>query len=456
MKKDDKSDTPVEVKWWEAKQGVTPFLKKQKLEKKANKHAARKAAQEQEEKTVRPQKKNRALPPVHSENIRPDSALFDTAKFPADAKLILENFNNVVSSNLRLNSKQRSILPHQILELSHQLTDERGSRRLGYMNSPGSLTAYIHYFLRWNLVRLVRLFSNMENQVLDLKDGDICLDIGSGPLTVPIALFMARPELRQKKITFYCMDISQNALALGEDIFLSTAAALKCEPWKIIRVKGEFGTVIKEKATFVTCANVFNEIVDDFKMPPDYLAKKYTEKLLNYTAADKSRVLIIEPGVPKAARFVSLMRDALMRKNYRPLSPCTHCGECPMDGRSGGKWCNFAFSTLDAPHELKALSQKAGLAKERAVLSFVALLRNDGKENVQEEKTSEQESISFRIASDRINLPFHKSGYYACSEQGLLLVQTSRQLFSGQKFTVNCKSITGQTDEKSGALIVTL
>ena len=266
------ADKNPEVKWWEAKQGMTPFLKKQQLEKKANKHAAKKQAQA--EKDAEEQKLNTGKNPGNNpakktqhkkpeftiqkkeRNLKSENSIFNPESVPEDAKLLLENYNALLASNMRLNSKQRALLPEQIRRLSHSLTDERGSRRLGYMNSPESLTAYIHYFLRWNLVRLVKLFSNLPDDFLKLEDGSVCLDIGSGPLTAVTSLFLARPELRKKKLTFYCLDISQSALSAGEDIFLSTAAALKCEPWKIVRVKGEFGTVIKEKASLVFSANV--------------------------------------------------------------------------------------------------------------------------------------------------------------------------------------------------------
>ena len=183
-------------------------------------------------------------------------------------------------------------------------------------------------------------------------------------------------------------------------------------------------------------------------MPPDYLAKKFTQKLLSY-AENNSRIILIEPGTPKAARFVSLMRDALLRKEFAPVSPCTHCAECPMDGKKNGKWCNFAFSTEDAPHELKELSRKADLPKERAVLSFVAVKKSEA------DKTDEDFSkLTFRITSDEIRLPGNRHGYYACSSKGLLLIETKEKLFSGEAFSVPAEKLTDRTDSKSGALIV--
>jgi hypothetical protein len=120
-----------------------------------------------------------------------------------------------------------------------------------------------------------------------------------------------------------------------------------------------------------------------------------------------------------------------------------------MDGKRGGKWCNYVSSTTDAPKALKHLSDSAHLQKERAVLSFIAV-----QNKVTEEKT---EDITFRIASDSIRLPGNRQGYYACSPLGLLLVVTQTQLASGESYrlTLNTNKPL-RTDAKSGAYILNL
>lgn len=378
-------------------------------------------------------------------------SLFTQRTVPADTKALLAEFDKVIASTHPLNSKQRAQLPQVIRELSHSLTDERDKRHLGYMNRTETLSAYTHYFMWWNLVRLTKLFVNMSDSFFSLNDGDICLDIGSGPLTVVTALFMARKDLRQKKLTWYCMDISSQALTVGENIFYSVAAKLGCQPWNIIRVKGELGCSIKQKARLVTSANVFNEVLQKQTMPPDYLAKKQCQNLMNYAQKSDARILVIEPGVPSCARFISLLRDAFMRKDFVPVSPCTHCEACPMDGKKKGKWCNYVSSTQDAPKALKHLSDTAHLTKERAVLSFIAV---QDKASAQ---ISESEDITFRIASDSIRLPGNRQGYYACSPLGLLLVVTQTELASGESYRLALdKNRPLRTDAKSGALILNL
>lgn len=406
-------------------------------------------------------------------------SLFDIKNLPDDAQKVLRDFDQIAQSAMPANSKQLVALPKIIRELSHQMTDDRGSRRLGYMNEKTFLASYVRYFMWWNLVRLARLFSNLDFDFL--SGGGVCLDIGSGPLTLPCALWLARPDLRQKKLVWYVMDISQLALSLGEEIFLSVAAATGGEPWKIVRVKGPLGTAVKEKARFVTCANMFNELLQSRGgEPPDFLAKKYSQALFKYldfesgpanegrAASDRGgpAIFLAEPGTPNSARFVSLMRDAFIRRGLFALAPCPHQQSCPMDGRragkggANGKWCNFAFDTDDAPKKLLALSAKAGIPKERAVLSFVLASaetackpKDCGTRESDASSKSVDEKKSFaspksggllRVASDIIRLPPEREGqkprvgHYACSEQGLVLALSKggKRVYSGDLLEV--------------------
>ncbi len=442
--------------------------------------------------------------------------LFNENAIPSESKKIIEKFDEIVASVRGLSGKQKVALYTTIKNLSHQLTDDRNSRRLGYMNEASHISAYISYFMWWNLVRQTLLFANMPKSAFEplLKsESPVAIDIGSGTLTVVISLWLSRPELRSKKIKWYCMDLSQSALSAGEELYLAIAAktlkgevspslqsqlatqiapagstnSLRCvgssatpspgatpqapeqksEIWEIIRVKGAFGTPIKEKADFITCANVFNEIIQRNEMPTDFLAKKYTAELLSYLKTQDSSVLLVEPGDPHSARFISLMRDALIRQNFLPVAPCTHSLTCPMSGRTHGKttnaygknakWCNFAFDADTAPERLKKLSEKAGLQKERASLSFISAKKSAAVSQSKKNPESSDEKTFIRIASDFIRLPdLHKSGYYACSQFGMLLAIDENNIKpkNGDLLQIRTPENMTERDRKSGGIIV--
>lgn len=387
--------------------------------------------------------------------------MFNGVKLPADSRQVLENFDQIVQSASPLNSRQIYALPKNINALSHSLTDERDSRRIGYMNATEQLSAYVRYFTWWNIVRLTKVFSNLPEECFNLNDGDFCADFGSGPLTVVIALWLSRPELRNKKLSWYCVDISSGAMALGENIFLSIAA--KCPPsdenaessWNIIRVKGETGISLRNKVQFVTSANMFNEISQKSDKTYEDLAKSSVQTLMSY-GTENCRYFITEPGVPNCAHFISLARDNFIENGLEIFAPCTHAEKCCMNGKHakmGGKakWCNFAFTTEDAPSKLLKLSEQANLTKERAVLSFVFA----GKKLKAVENSSGDKKLEFRIASDQFWLPGNMAGFYACSEEGLLLVcgKSAGKLHSGDYVSVKLNTKVEQLykDEKSGA-----
>lgn len=446
------TNTPANDKWYDK------FSKKPKEQKSKQKQKIK--AEDSKKKNISAEKKIVKRPSSYnvkknSLSILSHSKMFDQKALPEDAVKILNDFTAIIQTVQPLNSRQLAKVPLSIRDLSHELTDERSERYKSYMNETVRLSSYVRYFMWWNLVRLTRLFASIKDLESYLSDEDVCLDIGSGPLTLVIALWLARPELRKKKLTWYCLDISSSSLSMGEELYMSIAAkTLKdsdSSPWKIVRVKGEFGTFIKQKASFVTSANMFNELLQLTDMPPDYSAKKYCDTLLGYTTPNAA-VLVVEPGVPKSARLLSLMRDSFMRKNYSPVFPCTHKVTCPMDGKVGGKWCNFAFSTDDAPAKLLKLSEAAGIPKERAVLS--ALLVSN------KETQTEDENLKLRIASDSIRLPGFRTGYYACSELGLVLTvkESNEEIFSGDLIEVKKISNTEKMkrDQKTDALEITI
>lgn len=385
--------------------------------------------------------------------MKTESTLFSA--IPKEAADILNNYDELIQNTLPLNSRQLYQVPENIRKLSHLLTDDRPSRRMGYMNEATALSAYIRYFMWWNLIRLTPLFNGLS---FSLKDGDVCLDCGSGPLTVPIALWLGCPELRKKKLTWYCLDYSQTALSQGEDLYMATVAKTATatpdqQIWQIIRVKGPVGTEIKKKASFISCANMFNELFWNSEQPLEQLVKKYSAQLLAY-AEPSAAVLLIEPGVPRAARFVSLFRDALLRKDFLVLAPCPHSGTCPMDGRKGGKWCHFVLDTDNAPARLKKLSAAAGIPKDRASLSFVYAIRTNAETETTTSK--KQEGIKIRIVSDAISLYNKTTGRYSCSEKGLTLaIAPEKELKSGDLVCAECPKKL-EIDRKSGAVKIQL
>ncbi|MFP3043768.1 rRNA methyltransferase [Treponema primitia] len=383
----------------------------------------------------------------------------------------------LVDQVLPIPKRFRSGLSRDVAELSRLLTSGRGERNDSYLNEAPLLSAYLRYFLPWNVYRLARLFPSLP---LPLAAGDALTDLGSGPLTLPIALWISRPDLRQLPLEFRCLDRSGPALEAGKKIFTAltssnTAANTSC-PWTIKTIRASLGEPVRfSKAKLLTAVNLFNELF--WKLPGVSALASFTEKqarILSPLTLESGSILALEPGVPRCGEFISLLRASLSAKGRLPLSPCPHTGPCPLPGipaasrseKADTKWCHFAFTTTDAPAALHRLSEAAGIPKERAVLSFLLA----GPVNAALAPASEpapQDSLPVRVISDpfpltgegKRNGPAALHGRYGCSVRGLVLVSGKRDgvetLESGTQVTLTATT-PEKRDGKSGALVLGL
>ena len=397
------------------------------------------------------------------------------SELTAEAKKILEHFPDILAQVLPLDAKKKQLLPQHIHTLFHELTDERGSRKTHYLNDPVKLSAYTHYYVWWNLVRLTKLLQNID---IRLDDGDYAADFGSGPLTFVCALWIAKPELRKKRLTWYCVDISNKALSFGEELFLALCAYTGKKndngeiPWTVKKVCGAFGTPLSEKVSLVTEANMFNEIFWNSPLSLDDQAEKTHRTVMHYLKPAGS-VLFIEPGIPLAGEFLSLLRTEFLAAGFSIYAPCPHAGVCCFPNRplqtgtakmpvAFHKWCHFTFETHDSPENLLRLSEASHLGKERASLSFLygTLSSSALSSGTAQRETSD--GIPVRICSDIIKPDPQTIGRYACSEKGFMLItghaykeSVLNTAVSGTLLILPEESVKlNQRDKKTHALLV--
>ncbi len=372
-----------------------------------------------------------------------------------------------------------SALPSQVAELSRLLTGARGDRSLSYLSRPNYLSAYLRYFLPWNILRLCRLLPSLD---LPLRAGDIITDLGSGPLTFVSALWISRPDLRAIPLEFICIDNCAPALASGKKFFAALCSQANCAhedcAWKVTSVREKINLKTKtilahRKAALVCAVNFFNEIYEDLPHTDSEALKRAAfdaALLMHNQAMPEARILTLEPGVPQSGQFISFLRSAFLELGRPPLSPCPHSETCPMPGgkaafgktafgkansktvNTKNRWCHFAYTAADVPKELSRLSAAAGIPKERLVLSY--LLAGAQKEGHKQTKTAEK----VRVISDAFSLPDNKSGRYGCCSDGLVLIAGNKsrieKIASGDLVPKSGAFPDSMRDQKSGALIM--
>ncbi|MDR1219581.1 MAG: small ribosomal subunit Rsm22 family protein [Treponema sp.] len=351
----------------------------------------------------------------------------------ADVRALVDSIPYLVDRIFPLPGQFRRALPHDIAELSHMLTNNRGSRTASYLGKPALLSAYLRYFLPWNVYRLCRLFPSLP---LRLRPDDMIVDLGSGPLTFVIALWIAKPELRAMPLEFRCIDHTQAVLAAGKKVFLALAGADSV--WTIKAIKGDIHAPVYGKRPALSAAvNVFNETYQN--LPHTVSLEHEADKIGRRLAVLAPQALVVEPGVPRSGEFIVSLRNALIRAGFVPQSPCPQSGACALaphieafGGAYSGakaKWCHFAFPTLDAPEALLKLSADSGLPKERAVLSFLFAAAGAVKAEHEAATLHASATLQARVLSDAFPLPplamgrKPLAGRYACSEKGLVLVR---------------------------------
>jgi len=390
---------------------------------------------------------NALIPRPHSPLPTPYS-LFKP--LPPQVRQLLDGIPALIDRVFPLPARFRAALPKDVAELSRLLTSGRGERGLSYMGKPPLLSAYLRYFLPWNLYRLCRLLPDLD---FTLSPNDRVTDLGCGPLTLASALWICREDLRSVPLEFNCVEQNRCALEAGKKFFSALVGANS--QWKINAVKGDLKTVhnaaLSRDAALVCAVNVFNEMYGDIsRSNEDSLslnAQKASRLLVGFGSAS-SAFLVVEPGFPRCGEFISLLRGAFLEQGIRPLSPCTHDRICPMRGTK--RWCHFAFETDDAPEALHRLSAAAGFPKERAVLSFLFVNRAGQDADEAENK--------LRIISDAFPLPHNRFGRYCCSAQGLALLTGEKKIIE-KKYCgslIDDVIMKGGRDPKSGALIAEL
>jgi SAM-dependent methyltransferase len=384
------------------------------------------------------------------------------APLPREIRRLLDGIPALIDKTFPLPGRFRSGLPADVAELSRLLTSGRGERGLSYLGRPALLSAYLRFFLPWNLYRLCRLLPGLN---LTFAANDRITDLGCGPLTFAAALWICRSDLRTLPLEFYCIDRSGPALDAGRKFFAVLAG--ENSPWRIHTVKGDLYTVKALPAALVCAVNVFNEMYGDISRSGTDKLRRSAEKsarLLARHGSASAAILVIEPGFPRCGEFISLLRGVLAGSGRRPLSPCPHDAECPLNdnGKNSAnikkRWCHFAFATEDAPSALHKLSSAARLPKERAVLSFLFT----GPVDTSRKKTKDAEAPAapsiLRVISDAFPLPPNQFGRYACSARGLVLLAGQKSVIEKTACGASVHAVfrNGERDSKSGALLAGL
>lgn len=304
-------------------------------------------------------------------------------------------------------AQHKKDLPPAIRDLSRMLTEERGDLHKPYWAAPRYLAAYLYYFLPWNIYRLAWLLPNLD---MPLRPGARVLDLGSGPLTMPIALWCARPDLRNVPLEFVCTDVAAKPMELGRDTLAALAGA--GSPWRIQLVRAPLEKFLhtREQSLYdcVLAGNVINELTEERRNRRSVPLSERLDAFVDGIRAKlnaNGRCLLVEPGTRLGGKLITLCRQSALGRGLSPLAPCTHAAACPMVcGSMAGDapeprdkesfatrfsgWCHFTMPAAHAPAPLRALSAQARMDKDQLALSCLLLQAATTDNNTQAARQS--------------------------------------------------------------------
>ncbi len=403
----------------------------------------------------------------------------------------LGNYDRLLDTVAPPKPSHRRALPHAIRDLSRLLTSERTDMHKGYWTTPARHSAYIRYFLPWNLYRLAWLLPGLELGFTAAEP--LILDVGSGPLTMVQALWLTRPELRTMPLTIVCADMSIKPMETGLALLKSMASATGQKmPWRISLLRTPLESALRTYAgrvDLLLSANVLNELRPGKYRNQEERMESIAQSMAG-TLRPHGRMLLLEPGTRHGGQTLVQARDALMRYGCAPLAPCPHYALCPMPGKHNTPWCHFTMSANQAPHWLRVLSTHARLEKRSASLGYLVsqkahFAKTQPDPNTTDTSLMEGHRVSHpptrvwgeldpavvktlfpkrderlaRVISEMFSLPDQgQQGQYACSGRGLLLLPGSHRIPPGSLVTV-CPILDAHgipvRDKKSGAQLAT-
>ncbi|MCK7472023.1 MAG: hypothetical protein MZU95_15685 [Desulfomicrobium escambiense] len=310
------------------------------------------------------------------------------------------------------------------------------------------------------------------------------LDIGSGPLTLPIALWIARPDLRDRGLRVVCTDRvrkpMESGLALLDALRLKTGGPVLGDgAWKVETRHAVFPDMgAPVRADVVASANAFTEFFwSSAARRESHLGERSLGPPFRPGSGLQARRR--HPGgrtrEPRSGAMLSALREAAILAGIRVESPCPHARACPMPGAFGGMgdrvdgkarsalppvhsprwrpkmpWCHFPVPLDTAPAALTRFSEEVGLPKDRLTVSWLALRKPAGDKAPEGEQKG---PLRTRLVSDPIRLPGGWDGRYACSDLGYTLVVGAAAREGAGCLLDLDRPARVSRDEKSGAVI---
>jgi hypothetical protein len=322
---------------------------------------------------------------------------------------------------------RRRAVHRRIAELSRALRKSR-ARVVGrpYLDDDLTLTAYLAYFVPWNLLALrevLGMHGHRPPTSLRQPESTI-LDLGAGPLVLCHFLALRYPELGTRHLRFRVLDHAPRALEVGREIL---DRLLPGHQWEIRTVSASLDEALDAPPRRLDLAHT-NLVVDLFSLNEWARSRYRRKKLLRLAEAltalpPRAEVLCVEPGNREAGRLVPAIRQELLAGGTLAIQgPCTHHQTCPLVRTRDRSWCHFRRESRHAPDWLQEVSDAAGLGRQRLCFSYLW-----GERTGAGGRRARDSRDSARVIGEPMPLGPEEVGVYACSAEGRIILCWTRE-----------------------------
>jgi SAM-dependent methyltransferase len=261
-----------------------------------------------------------------------------------------------------LSSNELERAGEALLSLQRGLTGERRLAGAGYMEETELLGAYLLYYWPVSYMQVSLAASRLAfaaGRPLRI------LDLGSGPGPASAALL---DSLAPRQVELCLADGSEKALGLARSILEGGAVRpLRLETRVLDLEKTAEPDLPAGPFDLIVASHLLNEL---WRGAPARLALR--QGLLEAAAsrlAPGGSLLLIEPALLETSRELLALRDRLLARGFRILSPCLRGGACPALAAGPSHSCH-AEVPWEPPEPVASLARAAGLDRESVKMSY--------------------------------------------------------------------------------------
>lgn len=323
-----------------------------------------------------------------------------------------------------LSSKELSDVSTHLLQLQRGLTGDRLLVGSGYMENTAQLGAYLLYYWPVTYTQVYWITKNCSYFNTPTKKEIKILDLGSGPAPASVSLCDELQKKGTDRISVTLVDSSAKALSLAKQIYE--------KDFKSVTIETRVQNFEKDLSQFDTNFDIIimSHALNELWKNQNNIIEKRTDFLAKVSQRlhDDGIIILSEPALLETSRNLIKIRDSLIQKGYRILSPCICTHNCPALSAGDNHTCH-ADIQWNAIEPVASIAQKAKLDRESVKMTYFVLQKPSESVPIENQSVTQNDksvTIHGKVVSDGM---LNKSGrirFLVCDGKSRLTVSAKK------------------------------